>query len=1060
MAWRKWVVRGLVFGVATAIAAGAVAYQHWTDPAEVRRQLLSQLNARFPGANVSVESARLRLLGGIAVSELRMTRRDDPDSVNFLHVPSAVIYHDKEQLLAGKLAIRQMELERPRLRLLRDIDGRWNLAGLLAPPGARERIPTLIVKQGTLLIEDRRAPGVPALEVKDVSLTVINDPDDTLTFEGSGVSEATGPVQISGSWQRDDGQVSLTCDAGAIPVGPALVQRLSAVCPEAAEHVRDLSGSGNLHATLDYHPGTARPWDHDVTFTLTDGRFGHPRLPMSLEGLTASLRCVNGHIDRAEARARSGIATVHVTVEDVTLPLGCTGPDGCTFENLFKKLDVSIDNLDVSDRLIEHLPEKYHTLKTQFAPVGSINVRYALWHDPKGLLRKRLTLLPQRMSATFDRFPYPVGRITGSLVSNSCPGEPDRLDVDLVGYAGDQPVFIKATTTGGRPDFACTIDVWGKNVPLDATLLGALKAPSLNPKIYALAESFNPTGLADFHVHSDWQREPAGREGGHYGNRYVIKFHDASVTYREFPYRLEQVEGTLDIRPDHWEFHDFKGRHGACTFITSGRSRRDGDKEHIDVVLKGRDVPLDRDLRESLLKEQMQRTWATFNPEGTIDFDGTIHLVAEKGRELEPDIALTVRPQGCRVTPRFFRYTLADLCGKVRYEKGTVEVENLSARHGATKVAVDRAVVQLKPGGGFKADLVSLHADPLVTDADFLAALPPAIQKGVAGLAVEGPLAVHTRLYIDAPPDNEPPRIYWDGSATLGDKQRGAALRTGVKLEDVHGTIALRGWHDGHHIDGAAGNLDVRELTIFGQPVHNLRGEILVSEDEPDVLKFPGLLASYFGGQVYGPARVEFGPKLRYRLDLTASQVRLEQFGRHNFNNTELSGLAVARLYLEGEGGELSGLKGNGRIDVPSGRMYNLPLLLDLLKFLGLRLPDRTAFEEAHVVFGIEGPRAHVSQLELFGNAISLRGSGDTNIDGSGLNFAFYLDWARLGQILPSGVRELPREVSNQLLRIDMRGKVGDVHFREEPVPLLLGPLRKVFTGDADGGWADQGQKR
>ena len=202
---------------------------------------------------------------------------------------------------------------------------------------------------------------------------------------------------------------------------------------------------------------------------------------------------------------------------------------------------------------------------------------------------------------------------------------------------------------------------------------------------------------------------------------------------------------------------------------------------------------------------------------------------------------------------------------------------------------------------------------------------------------------------------------------------------------------------------------------------------------------------------------MEFGPRPHYRLDLTAAQVDLEDFGLHNFNNTELKGLAVAQVYLEGDGGELSGLKGNGRIDVPNGRMYNLPLLLDLLKFLGLRLPDRTAFEEAHVVFDIDGRRAHVKRLELYGNAISLRGSGDTNIDGSDLTFVFYLDWARLGQVLPAGVRDIPREISNQLFRIEMRGEAGDLHFRKEPVPLLSDPVRRLFAGDEnDTSWKRQ----
>jgi hypothetical protein len=510
------------------------------------------------------------------------------------------------------------------------------------------------------------------------------------------------------------------------------------------------------------------------------------------------------------------------------------------------------------------------------------------------------------------------------------------------------------------------------------------------------------------------------------------------------------VSGVLDIQPDHWEFRKFEGSHADGTFYTAGRSWRAPDgKEHVQVAIAGRSVPLDDDLRAALVgtrREEWQRTWTTFSPEGRIDFDGTLSLRPEDGKELVPEIELTVLPRGCRVTPRFFAYALDDLRGRIHYEKGTIDLENISARHGASRMSIDRGIVKLKPGGGFLADMLDLHGDPLVTDADFIAALPPALQRGVAALAIQGPLAVRTRLYIDSQPGSDPPRIYWDGSAALRD----VTVHAGVALEHISGTVAMRGWHDGHNIDGAEGNLDIRELTLFNQPIRNLRGEILITPQEPDVLRLPGLLAEYFGGQLYGPVRIELGPRPRYRLNLTAAQVKLEEFGRHNFNNTELNGQAVARIYLEGEGGELSGLKGNGRIDVPQGRMYKLPLLLDLLKFLGLRLPDRTFFEEAHVVFDIEGMRAHVKQLELYGNAISLRGSGDTNLDGSDLAFSFNVDWARLGQVLPEGVREVPREISNQLFRIDMHGKVGDVHFREVPVPILFTPIKKMFAGDDD----------
>src|SRR4051812_4957373 len=195
MTWRKWLVRGLVFSVLGSILFAGLLYQAWTNPAATRRQLLDKLGLRFAGAAVSIESAHLRLFGGIAVSELRMARRDDFDRTDFLYVPSAVIYHDKEHLLEGKVGIRKVELDRPRLRVIREHDGRWNLAGLLRPPPEGERMPTVVIKRGTILLEDRTAPpGTPLLEINDVSLRAINDPLPVVTVEGSGQTDVAGPV--------------------------------------------------------------------------------------------------------------------------------------------------------------------------------------------------------------------------------------------------------------------------------------------------------------------------------------------------------------------------------------------------------------------------------------------------------------------------------------------------------------------------------------------------------------------------------------------------------------------------------------------------------------------------------------------------------------------------------------------------------------------------------------------------------------------------------------------------------------------------------------------------
>ena len=111
---------------------------------------------------------------------------------------------------------------------------------------------------------------------------------------------------------------------------------------------------------------------------------------------------------------------------------------------------------------------------------------------------------------------------------------------------------------------------------------------------------------------------------------------------------------------------------------------------------------------------------------------------------------------------------------------------------------------------------------------------------------------------------------------------------------------------------------------------------------------------------------------------------------------------------------------------------------------LGLRVPDRTAFEEAHATFSIKGPRVSVSRLDLYGNAISLSGQGEMNLDGSDLQLDFYAVWGRIMQVLPPVFRPIPSALSQQLLKIQMRGKVDDVRCTREPLPFVVEPLQRL----------------
>src|SRR5262245_13396927 len=116
MSLRKWLVRSLVFSVVGGCVVAVLLYQRWTDTETVHHQVVERLQQLFPGAVATLDGARLRILGGIVLNELRLTRRDDPDKGDLLYVPSAIVYHDKEHLLDGRIAFRKVELRQPRLR--------------------------------------------------------------------------------------------------------------------------------------------------------------------------------------------------------------------------------------------------------------------------------------------------------------------------------------------------------------------------------------------------------------------------------------------------------------------------------------------------------------------------------------------------------------------------------------------------------------------------------------------------------------------------------------------------------------------------------------------------------------------------------------------------------------------------------------------------------------------------------------------------------------------------------------------------------------------------------
>jgi hypothetical protein len=1143
---RSWLIRGVILAGVAALIGVAWLANSWVSPERVRTQLVAHLTEQFDGVEVHVGSARMRILGGIAVTDLTLTRRGDPHP--FLVVPSAVIYHDKEQLNRGRLVIRKVELENPELTLERAPDGTWNLEKVLREGTPADKpVPTFVAKGATLTVTDRGPDGLPPLKLTDLQLTLLNDPLPVLSVQAQGAAAGYGAFQARVQMNRISRQATVRLDLPELPVAGAAAAA-GKVAPELAPHLARLAATAAVRAELTYTPDTIPAWRHDVRVEVKDGRFEHPEIPWPVENLALKARCVDGRVKVEEASAKVGPAQVRFSLETRPTPPGPAPKGGADdpiarLEEHLQRFDVSLAGVPLTDELFARLGETGAKIKRALSPTGSIDFGYRFTREAAGW-RREYEVRPRTVAVVYESFRYPVADVRGWVKRTVTHAGQDVTQIDLRGTAGGQ-VTLTGQLSGPRPDQALNLRLTGTDVPLDEKLIAAL--PGKYPDI---VRQFRATARGDFVAEITQQHGVNLTE-----NEFRIDVRDGTVNYTQFPYPVEKVKGRVVIRshstnparplrpgeplrplPDRDEivFDGLTGIHaGAAVWLNGAKRPKPGSRDRVLTLhIGGNNCPVDADLRTALRELKLDTVWTTFDPKGTLTFDADLEVLDRAAPPDRPDhdppfdpasdLKLAFTFSGPTVTPSFFRYELTDLAGLLEYRDGQLRLERFTGRHGDAKLKLAAGEVRFYPDGTLWANLGGLEMKPFVADPAFLTALPPGLRAGMADLKLKGNVDLAVKhLVVLTPPDppggaipppdplpigpaasgtREPPVVavnrgfapparqviargqapttlpptpfppssaarqpdpivYWDAELKLA----GAGLEAGLPWEEVFGSVACRGRYEGTHLGLVRGNIWLDRAVIAGQPVSGMRGHVRVlpqvanptrpGEFLPIELSITDVSATLFHGVLGGEARVVLTDPVRYELWLSATDVQLDEVARHyGFNkpgsDADLKGIAQAQLHLYNRPDPRTGqlvTEGAGKIDVPTGRMYNLPILLDLVKVFKWQVPDKTAFEEAHAVFRIQGDRVKVEQIDLIGNAVCLGGSGELDFTGEYVWFEFYMIWSKvLKQMINTPIGDLTAFLSKNLFKIRMVRENGELKYRPEPIPVVSEPVKAV----------------
>jgi hypothetical protein len=346
-------------------------------------------------------------------------------------------------------------------------------------------------------------------------------------------------------------------------------------------------------------------------------------------------------------------------------------------------------------------------------------------------------------------------------------------------------------------------------------------------------------------------------------------------------------------------------------------------------------------------------------------------------------------------------------------------------------------------------------------DRELIQALPERLRKALLALNPGRPVNTNKSLanvrgnldFIHTGLPGAPLQSQWDMTVNLFQNE----IQCGVKLENLCGNISLVGNCDGLRTQ-CRGEMALDSVTFKDHQFTNVTGPLWIDDDRvllgdwvddpkqptpPPAANPPRrprpISANLFEGVVHGKGWIKLGADPQYGLEATLQQANLAKVipGRQN-----LQGKIDAGIGLIGNGATRNGLVGAGTIQVSDAYVYDLPAMMQLLKILRLRPPDRNAFSKIGVGYRIEGDYVYFDAIRFDGDAINLHGSGDMDWQGNlkvDLSAGFTKNDSRIPLIGP-----MISDTSRGAMLIRVRGPLQNPTIDKEALPGMNQALQQL----------------
>ena len=620
--------------------------------------------------------------------------------------------------------------------------------------------------------------------------------------------------------------------------------------------------------------------------------------PYLVENLHGQIRFTPGqvYIEQLTGRHESAIITINGVVDRTTWWPGIN-------------VDITSSGIPFDKELYEALSDRYRSIWGRCNPQGAAEVvvqirrNGASESEPGPPWRTPVMADLQDGKITFTEYPYPLENVEGRLEI-----EGDRIQFSgLTGRHGEATARIDGTVAydaSGQANVDLAIEA--QRLRLDDTLAAALP-----PEGRAAFAQFSPDGFVDL----------AGSVSLHDPARGVVydlrtRVYEATLCYRDFPYRIGDASGEISIRPEAITVLSASGRHGNSEVAARGEVRRLENGYSADLAFDCRQLVLDQDLYEAL-PEAIKNVWLLLDPSGSVNVKTGFHCVSQDDA-IRQRHRTEIEPLDAKVCFKGLPLPLAVSSGRVLVTDDKVEFLSIGARAASGTATVDGEIDFSPPG---TRGILSVDARDMSFSEELLASLPPKLHQAVEAMKPSGKFDLRLDpLRFDLPEEG---KTEWNFAGTMA--LRDARTEIGFDLQGINGSITGHGRISDDAGASVEANADFGKAVLAAWPLADLRAKITAEPGSP-MIHVQDASAQLYGGEASGFAEIRFGDHhVDYQASITARDLQLARYLEATRPTSApaasakeaAKGSIFGNLILRGRSGG-SGYREGGRRDLPS----------------------------------------------------------------------------------------------------------------------------------------------